>query len=342
LKTDINEIILYSTEDGKAEIEIILDKETQTIWLTQAQMAELFDVGVNTINHHISEIYQDEELKQNPTIRNYRIVRREGSREIEREITHYNLKVILSVGYRVRSKRGVQFRRWATEHLNEYLVKGFVMNDKRLKEPGGWDYFDELLEKIREIRASEKRFYQKIRDLFSQTSIDYDKASEEAQEFFAHVQNKLIFAETGKTATELIVERADGNKPNMGLTSWTGSKVRKKDIYTSKNYLTKDEVDELNKLVTMFLDFAEDRVKRRQEIKMQDWIVQANQFLSFHERKVLDGAGKVSKIAMEEHASKQYEVFEENRKKEALEAAEIEHVEELEKVLKKIEDKNDK
>ncbi len=182
-----NQILLYTTDDGKVDIELRLDPENQTIWLTQPQMAKLFDIGVNTINHHISNIYREEELQENGTIRYYRIVQREGQRDIEREVIHYNLKLILAVGYRIRSHRGTQFRRWATEHLNEYLIKGFVLNDKKLKNPDVWDYFDELLEQIRDIRSSEKRFYLKVKDLFRQTSIDYDKRDKRAQEFFATI-----------------------------------------------------------------------------------------------------------------------------------------------------------
>ncbi len=339
MKTDINEIILYNTEDGKAEIKIILDSETQTIWLSQAQISELFDVSIKTANEHLVNIFQEGELEEDPTIRKFRIVRHEGSRDVTREIAHYNLKAILAVGYRVRSERGTQFRRWATEHLNEYLIKGFVMNDQRLKDPGGWDYFDELLERIRDIRASEKRFYQKIKDLFSQTSTDYNKVSLEAKEFFANIQNKLIFAETGKTAAELVIDRSDGSKANMGLTSWSGDKVRKKDISISKNYLSKGEIDNLNRLVTMFLDFAEDRVKKRQEISMKDWKQQTENFLTFHEREVLEGAGKISKVQMEKHTTEQYEIFQKNRKQDDLALAEEEHLKELEDTIEKIEDK---
>ncbi|MGB0454064.1 MAG: RhuM family protein [Bacteriovoracaceae bacterium] len=229
MRANEGEIILYSTEDGEVELEIKLDHENQTIWLTQNQMAELFTVSVKTVNEHLKNIYEEIELREKATIRNFRIVRQEGSREVEREINHYNLKAILAVGYRVRSERGTQFRRWATDHLNDYLVKGFVMNDKRLKEPGGWDYFDELLERIKDIRASEKRFYQKVRDLVKETSVDYSKDHPKTKEFFSSIQNKLLFAETGKTAAELIIERADSNKPNMGLTSFDGKVVRKKE-----------------------------------------------------------------------------------------------------------------
>lgn len=342
MKTEESEILIYNTEDGEVELEIRLDHEGQTIWLTQAQMADLFNVKVNTINHHISEVYEAGELKQDSTIRSYRIVRREGSRDVEREVSHYNLKMILAVGYRVRSDRGVQFRRWATEHLNEYLVKGFVMNDKRLKNPGGWDYFDELLERIKDIRASEKRFYQKVRDLVKETSVDYDKDSPLTREFFSNLQNKLLFAETGKTAAELIMERADGNKPNMGLMTFEGSIVRKKDIEVAKNYLSESEVQNLNRLVNMFLDFAEDRAKRRKEITLNEWVEQTEKFLDFNERDVLKDAGSKSRKQMQSHVQKEYVTFEHNRKELEKLYAEKEHIKELESTLKELGSKSGK
>ncbi len=342
MKTDLNEIILYNTEDGKSEIKIILDSETQTIWLTQNQMAELFDIKPNTVTEHISHIYQEEELEQSSTTRSYRVVRQEASRKVERDITHYNLKLILAIGYRIRSDRGTQFRKWATEHLNEYLIKGFVLNSQRLKDPGGWDYFDELLEKIRDIRTSEKRFYQKVTDLFSQTSTDYSKTSPEARKFFSTIQNKLIFAETGMTAPELVINRIDSTKSNMGLTSWAGDKVRKKDIVVSKNYLNEKELKNLNRLVTMFLDFAEDRAEKHKKISMKDWVNQTEKFLKFNERENLSGAGSKSKIQMEKYTSEQYEKFQENRKQESLKISEKEHLAELENTIKEVERKNDK
>ena len=277
-----SEIIFYTTDDDKVEVEIRLDREGQTIWLSQGQMAELFDTTPQNITQHIKSIYSEQELFQGATCKDFLQVQQEGPRTVERSVTCYNLKVILAIGYRVRSKRGVQFRKWATEHLNEYLVKGFLMDDKRLKNPdASWDYFDEVLERIRDIRSSEKRFYQKIKDLFRQTSVNYDKSSEEARNFFANAQNKLIFAETGKTAAELIMERADGDKANMGLTVFKGNKVRRQDIAIAKNYLSSEELTGLNRLVAMFLDFAEDRAKMRREITMKEWIEQTNKFLSF-------------------------------------------------------------
>lgn len=338
----MSEFILYNTEDGKAEIKIILDSDSKTIWLSQKQIAELFDLGVPTINHHIKEIYEDQELQEVSTIRNFRIVQREGSRDIERDVTHYNLNLILAVGYRVKSKRGTQFRKWATNTLNEYLVKGFVMNDERLKDPKGWDYFDELLARVREIRASEKRFYQKIRDIFKDTSVDYDKNAEQSKIFYQSIQNKLLFAETGKTAAELILDRANSNLPNMGLTSFKGNVVKKGDIVTAKNYLKKEELDNLNRLVTMFLDFAEDRAKRRQQITMNDWLTQSDGFLEFNERNVLQDSGKKSHSEMVAHVEKQYEQFESNRKIGESQNAEIEFKDDLETLISTVKEKGKK
>lgn len=336
MKNEESEILIYNTEDGKVELEIKLDHEGQTIWLTQNQMAELFSVSVKTVNEHLKNIYEDNELNEKATIRNFRTVRQEGSREVERDLSYYNLKAILSVGYRVRSVRGTQFRKWATEYLNQYLVKGFVMNDKRLKNPGGWDYFDELLERIKDIRASEKRFYQKVRDLIKETSIDYDKDGQLTRDFFSGLQNKLLYAQTGKTAAELIIERADGNKPNMGLTTFEGSVVRKKDIEVAKNYLKEDEVKNLNRLVNMFLDFAEDRASRREEITLEEWVEQTEKFLNFNEREVLKNAGSKSRKQMLSHTQSEYEAFEIHRNELIDKEAEKDYIKELEDTLKEI------
>src|SRR5450759_4334003 len=258
-KPPVGEIILYQTADRQTRVECRFADET--LWLTQALIAELFQKDVRTINEHLKNIYEESELDPAATIRQFRIVRREGSREVAREIEHYNLDAILAVGYRVRSDRGTQFRRWATERLREYLVKGFTMDDQRLKDPpvegsGVPDYFDELLERIRDIRASEKRMYLRVREIFTLAG-DYDPGRMETTEFFQIIQNRLHFAATGKTAPELIAGRADHSKPNMGLTVWTGKVVRKADVTVAKNYLTQEEIGELNRIVTMWLDYAE-------------------------------------------------------------------------------------
>ncbi|MGO9543614.1 MAG: virulence RhuM family protein [Rhodomicrobium sp.] len=324
------EIILYRTEDGRDEIQLRL--ADGTVWLTQAEIASLFESSKQNISYHIREILEEGELEEGATVKDYLTVQTEGSRQVGRTLKLYNLKMILAVGYRVRSPRGVQFRRWATEVLSEYLVKGFAMNDERLKEPGGWDYFDELLERIRDIRASEKRFYQKVRDLFAETSADYDAKSQTAQTFFATIQNKLVYAATGSTAAELIVVRADPSKPNMALTSWKGKQVRKGDVAVSKNYLTADEIDTLNRLVTGFLEFAELRAKNRQTTTMTEWVEQTDRFVSFNERSVLQGPGRISHIEMEQIVNARYEAFDANRKKAEAEAAEREALEDLVKL----------
>lgn len=337
------ELILYQTEDGRSQIQ--LRAADGTVWLTQAEMAALFDTSTQAITQLIRAIYDDAELTPDATCKDLLQVRTEGARQVQRKLKSYNLDMILAVGYRVRSPRGTQFRRWATTALKEYLVKGFVINDERLKDPVGFDYFDELLERIRDIRASEKRFYQKVRDLFAQTSADYDGTSETAALFFQTIQNKMLFAVTGHTAAELIVSRADPDAPNMGLTSWGGRVVRKADVATAKNYLQQGELTELNRLVTMFLDFAEDRATRRQQITMTEWVAQTDRFLDFNERDVLTHAGRVSREGMTRIAHQRFADFDQNRKTAEARTAEAEHVEELRaieaEVAKKISKKDD-
>ena len=291
------ELVLYQTEDGRTRVECRFVDET--LWLSQTLIAELFQVSVPTVNEHLKNIIAEGEIQPGPTIRKFRIVRHEGLRQVEREIEHYNLDAILGVGYRVRSERGTQFRRWATERLSEYLVKGFSMDDQRLKNPavegsGVPDYFDELLERIRDIRASEKRMYLRVREIFALAG-DYDSGRTETTEFFRIIQNRLHFAATGQTAPELIAGRADHSKPNMGLTAWRAGVVRKADVTVAKNYLTREEIEELNRIVTMWLDFAEDQARRRKQVFLKDWEIKLNEFLRFNERAVLDGKGRVSK-----------------------------------------------
>jgi hypothetical protein len=305
------EIVLYQTEDGRTRVECRFVDET--LWLSQVLIAELFQVTVPTVNEHLKNIIAEGEVQPAPTIRKFRIVRREGSRDVEREIEHYNLDAILAVGYRVRSERGTQFRRWATERLSEYLVKGFTMDDQRLKNPpvegsGVPDYFDEILERIRDIRASEKRMYLRVREIFSLAG-DYDPGRPETTEFFQIIQNKLHFAATGKTAPELIAGRADHSQPNMGLTAWKGGVVRKADVTVAKNYLTREEIGELNRIVTMWLDFAEDQARRRKQVFLNDWETKLNDFLRFNERAVLSDKGSVTKTAADTRAEAEYEEF---------------------------------
>ena len=307
-----SELILYQTEDGKTRLEVRLQDET--VWLTQKMMSDLFQISVPTINEHIKNIYAEGELASGATIRKFLIVQKEGAREVSRNMDFYNLEMIVAVGFRVRSPRGTQFRKWATDRLNEYLVKGFTMDDERLKEVVniGSDYFDEVLERIRDIRSSEKRFYQKIRDIY-RLAVDYDPKAEETLEFFSIVQNKLHFAISGKTAPELISERADAKKPNMGLTSWKGAKVRRADVTVAKNYLNETEIDGLNRIITMYLDYAEDQAKRHRQIFMRDWRMKLDAFLKFNERDILNNPGKVSKEIAATLALEQYEIFHQNR-----------------------------
>lgn len=310
------EIILYQSTDGGARIECRFVDES--IWLTQKLIAELFGKDVRTINEHLVNIQAEGELTPEATIRKFRIVQTEGSREVSREVEHYNLDAILAVGYRVRSQRGTAFRQWATARLSEYLVKGFTMDDQRLKNPGRevTDYFDEMLARIRDIRSAERRMYLQVRNILA-LAADYQPKDEETNHFFQIVQNKLHFAATGKTAPELIAERADHTKPNMGLTTWKGGVVRKGDVTIAKNYLDAEEVEHLNRLVSMFLDFAEDQAKRRKQVFMRDWREKLDQFLAFNEREVLTNAGRISRDAADQHALAEYQQLERKRLEQA-------------------------
>lgn len=303
------ELVLYRTEDGRAAVQ--LRAVGGTAWLTQAEIATLFDTTKQNVSLHLKNAFADGELPQDSVVKESLTTAADGK---VYPTLIYNLDAILAVGYRVRSPRGSQFRRWATTVLREYLVKGFALNDEHLKEPGGIDYFDELLRRIRDIRTSEKRFYQKIRDLFKESSVDYDGKDEAAQSFFATIQNKLVYAVTGQTAAELIVRRADPGKPNMALTTWKGAKVRKADVTISKNYLNAPEIETLNRLTTMFLDFAEDRAARRLQTSMADWVAQTDRFLTFNERGILRDAGRVSHVDMETIAHQRFESFDATRR----------------------------
>jgi hypothetical protein len=330
-RTPSSEILFYQTEDGRNRIEVRL--EDNTAWLSQGLMAELFQTTKQNISLHIKNIFEEGELDSGSVVKEYLTTATDGKAY---STYYYNLDVIISVGYRVRSHRGTQFRRWATERLREYLVKGFTMDDERLKEGRniGADYFDELLERIRDIRASEKRFYQKIRDIYK-LAIDYDAEAEETQEFFQIVQNKLHWAITGKTAAELIAERADSSKANMGLTSWKGSKVRRTDVAVAKNYLSIEEIGELNRIVVMYLDYAEDQAHRRKPLYMRDWREKIDAFLKFNERAILEDAGKVSMEVAKALALEKFEKF--NRRRLAEEATQEE--EEFEKIARQLERK---
>jgi hypothetical protein len=302
-----SELILYQTEDGRTRIECRFEDET--IWLSQALMADLFQTSVQNVNLHILNILEDGEAGE-ATIKDYLIVRTESGREVRRTVKHYNLDMILAVGYRVRSDRGIAFRQWATSRLSEYLVKGFLLDDERLKnpDPNRTDYFDEVLERIRDIRSAEKRMYLKVKDIFV-LAADYKPDSAETQEFFRIIQNKLHWAATGHTAAEIIAARADASHPNMGLTTWKGVKVRKADVTVAKNYLWGEEIGELNRIVTMYLDYAEDHAKRRRVLYMKDWRERLDAFLKFNERDVLDNPGKVSKEVADRLAEDEYRKF---------------------------------
>jgi len=305
------EVILYQTEDGAAQIS--LRAMDGTVWLTQAEMAALFDTAPQAITQLIKTIYADGELTAGATCKELLQVRLEGTRQVERKLKSYSLPMIMAVGFRVRSPRGVQFRRWAGSVLQDYLVKGFAMDDAKLKAAEQWDYFDEWLARIRDIRASEKRFYQKVRDLFT-TAVDYDKDSDAAQLFFQKVQNKMLWAVTGQTAAEIIAARANPAAQNMGLTSWKGGIVRKGDVGTSKNYLSAKEVDELNRVVTMYLDFAEDQARRRAPVTMAMWAEKLDAFLKFNDREVLGHAGKLRMDVAQQLAADRFAVFDAARK----------------------------
>lgn len=302
-----SEIILYQTEDGRTRIQCRLENET--LWLTQVQIAELFQTTVPNINLHLKAIYAEGELAEEATLKSHLMVRLEGSRQVSRTVLHYSLPVILAVGFRVRSHRGTQFRQWATARLNEYLVKGFTMDDERLKNPPGKgqkDYFDELLERIRDIRSSERRFYQKVLDIYA-TSVDYTPDAELSHRFFAAVQNKMHWATHGQTAAEVIAERADAAKPFMGLqTTRPGGIVRKDDVAVAKNYLTEDELQVLNRIVNLYIEYAELQALERKAMTMQDWITKLDDFLKISGRKLLDHAGKISAESAKAKAELEY------------------------------------
>ncbi len=306
------EILLYTTPEGKETVEVFFENET--FWLSQKKLSELFNVEVHTVNYHLKEIFRSGELEQGATVRKFRIVQTEGSREVSREVEFYNLDAIIAVGYRVNSREATRFRIWATKTLKEFIIKGFVMDDERMKQGQnfGRDYFEELLERIREIRASERRFYQKITDIYAHCSIDYDPKADITLLFYKTVQNKLHCAITGKTAAEIVAQRADADKPNMGLRTWKKSpdgKIVKSDVGTAKNYLELNEIDELNRIVGMYLDYAENQAKRQIAMSMHEWVEKLDGFLRFNDYKVLEDAGKVSHEIAQQLAETEYEKF---------------------------------
>lgn len=323
-----SDLVLYQAEDGKTKIEVRLQGDT--VWLSLNQMAELFQRDKSVISKHIKNVYDERELISEATVAKFATVQKEGQREVSREIEFYNLDVIISVGYRVKSHRGTQFRIWATQRLREYIVKGFALDDERLKKGGG-SHFDELLERIREIRASERNFYQKIKEIYA-TSEDYDPKAPITQDFFAMAQNKIHWAIHGHTAAELIAERADASKPNMGLTSWSGAKVRKHDVHFAKNYLKREELELLNLIVNQYLDFAEFQARTRKHMCMRDWAKKLDDFLRLNDREVLTGLGKISAQLAKEKADRQFDRFEKTRRQQEDALAAEEFAREVEKL----------
>lgn len=326
-----NNIIIYNTADGKASVSLLT--RDGTAWMSQSQIAELFATSKQNISLHIINILEEGELDANSVVKDYLTTAADGKNY---SVSHYSLEMILAIGFRVRSKRGTQFRQWANKNLTEYMVKGFVMDDERLKNPDGKpDYFDELLARIRDIRASEKRFYQKVRDLFALSS-DYDASDKATQLFYASAQNKLLYAITGQTAAEIIVSRADASEPNMALTSFKGSIIRKQDIYTAKNYLTEDEIDSLNRFVVVFLETAELRAKNRQDVTMDFWRENIDRIIEFNDKEVLKGYGSIGHEQMKKMVEKVYETFDAKRKEiEAIEA-DAEDLKELQQLEEKV------
>lgn len=300
----MSEFLIYQTEGGKTQISVVLENET--LWLSQKQLTELFGKAKGTISEHIKHIFEDGELTPAATVRLFRTVQTEGSRTVERDVEHYNLDMVLALGYRVRSQAGVRFRQWASAQLKEFIVKGFLLNDERLKNPGqGRDYFDELTRRLQDIRTSERRFYQKITDIYA-TSVDYDASAELTQAFFATVQNKVHFAIHGHTAAELVKLRADSAKPHMGMTHWLGERIRKSDVVVAKNYLNEEELLALNNLTEQYLVFAEGQAARRVAMTMQAWIDKLEGFLTLNDREILQSAGQVSAELAKQHAEGEF------------------------------------
>lgn len=323
MEDDKKELIIYETPNGKLDIQ--LDLENETIWLDREKIAQLYNIHRSGVSRHIQNIFEDGEVDEKSNVQKMHIA------NSDKPVEYFSLDIILAVGYRTNSAIAIKFRRWATQTLKEYIIKGFVLNTERLKNPGGWDYFDELLEKIREIRASEKRFYQKVRDLFA-LSVDYKDDIKASNDFFAEVQNKLLHAVTNNTAAEIIVNRADATKPNMNLTNWSGSRVRKQDVIIAKNYLQQNEIKELDRLVSMFLDYAENQAQRRRQLSMSDWKEKVDGFLNFNDYEILKGKGAISRKQANEIAKKRYLEFDEARKKQEALEADAEDLKELETI----------
>jgi len=333
----MDDLIIYNTPDGKSTI--ALYAKDGSVWLNQNQLAELFATSKQTISYHIVNILKESELDANSVVKEYLTTAADGKNY---NVAFYSLEMIMAVGFRVRGIRGTQFRQWANQHLSEYLRKGFIIDDQRLKNPDGRpDYFDELLGRIRDIRASEKRFYQKVRDLFSLSS-DYDATDKATQMFFAETQNKLLYAVTGNTAAEIIINRADAQKQNMGLTTWKGSIVRRQDIIIAKNYLSEDEIDTLNRLVTIFLETAELTVKERKDLTVGFWKENVDRLLNFQNKNILKGSGSISNAQMESMVEKVYEAFDQTRKKYEAKLADQDDLNEIKALENQVKDQKAK
>ncbi|MGB3974870.1 MAG: virulence RhuM family protein [bacterium] len=335
------EVLIYKTDDDRVAVDVRLVKET--LWMSQADMARLFQCSVDNISLHLKNIYAEGELSPEATIEEFSVVRQEGKRMVQRKVTFYNLDAVISVGYRVKSIIATRFRIWATDRLREFIIKGFVMDDERLKNPpiagsAVPDYFDEMLERIRDIRASERRMYLRVREIFK-LAADYEPSLSETSQFFSIIQNKLHYAVTGLTAAELIEQRANHLLPNMGLTNWKGDLVRKTDVTVAKNYLNEEEIRGLNVIVSMWLDYAESQAMRRRQIFMKDWQEKLDDFLKFNEHNILSGAGHVSKKQADDYALLEYEKFEIKRREHTELLAESEYLKRLEEVAKRLPDK---
>jgi len=307
LQNNSSQFLIYISEKGNTKIDVFFEKET--VWLNQNQISELFQTTKQNVSLHINNIYKENELDKISTVKDFLTVQGEGKREVKRNVKHYNLDMIISVGYRIKSGIATKFRQWATAHLREFIIKGFILDDERLKNPDlPFDYFDELLLRIQDIRTSEKRFYRKITDIYA-TSVDYDPTTDESILFFKTVQNKMHWAITGKTAAEIIHERVDNERQNMGLTNWCGDKIRKQDVIIAKNYLTEKELEPLNNLVEQYLVFATGQAKRRVPMYMKDWITKLNGFLTLNDREILEHAGRISHELAKEKAKTEYEIY---------------------------------
>lgn len=336
----MNEILIYKSQDG--EIKLDVKFENENIWLTQKDMADLFQTTISNINMHIKNIYEEGELIEEATIKDFLIVQKEGNRNVKRSLTHYNLDMIISVGYRIKSLVATRFRIWATQKIKEYMIKGFVMDDERLKNPpvkGSFvpDYFDEMLERIRDIRASERRVYLRVKEIFTLAD-DYEPSLKETNLFFSIIQNKLHYAATGMTASEIIANKANSKLPNMGLTSWKTAEIRKTDIIIAKNYLSEKEIDELNRIVVMWLDFAEDQARRKKKIFIKDWQEKLDEFLRFNDREILSHSPKITKKEADNKALNEFEVYAGIRRKEKEDRAEKDYIKELEDSMRILED----